>query len=149
MSTKLAESSCPIARTVDIVGDRWSLLIIRDAFDGIRRFSQFQRNLGIAKNILAARLRDLVDAGVLRVEPASDGSSYQEYVLTDIGEDLFDLLVSLRQWGTDHAFASGEPHAVLVDATTGKPVPRLTYTTPTGGLVRARETRVRKVGEPD
>ena len=120
----------PVARTVDIVGDKWSLLIIRDAFDGIRRFSQFQRDLGIAKNILAARLRDLVDAGVLRAEPAPDGGAYQEYVLTEKGEGLFDLMVSLRQWGQDHAFAPGEQHSVLVDKETGQRAPRLSYANP-------------------
>ena len=143
-----ADQTCPVARTVDIVGDKWSLLIIRDAFDGIRRFSQIQRDLGIAKNILAARLRDLVDAGVLRVESPPGGSAYQEYVLTEKGEDLFDLIVSLRQWGQEHAFAPGEPRSVLIDATTGDPVPRLSYTTPDGGRIQAGQTRVRKVGEP-
>src|SRR4051812_7850276 len=97
-TTKLT-TGCPVARTVDVLGDKWSLLIIRDAFDGARRFGQFQRNLGVAKNILSARLRTLVGAGVLRSEPASDGSSYREYVLTDAGRELFDLIVTLRQWG--------------------------------------------------
>jgi DNA-binding HxlR family transcriptional regulator len=148
MSAQPAGPACPVARTVDIVGDKWSLLIIRDAFDGIRRFNQFQRDLGIARNILAARLRDLVQAGILRVEDAPGGRAYQEYVLTEKGEDLFDLIVSLRQWGQEHAFTSGEPHSVLVDATTGEPVPRLSYTTPDGSRIQARQTRVRKVGEP-
>jgi DNA-binding HxlR family transcriptional regulator len=148
MSARPADPTCPVARTVDIVGDKWSLLIIRDAFDGIRRFNQFQRDLGIAKNMLATRLRDLVQAGVLRVENVPGGSAYQEYVLTEKGEDLFDLIVSLRQWGQEHAFAPGEPRSVLVDATTGEPVPRLSYTTPEGGRIQARKTRVRKVGEP-
>ena len=69
-------------------------------------------------------------------------------MLTEKGEDLFDLIVSLRQWGQEHAFAPGEPHSVLVDATTGEPVPRLSYTTPDGGRIQARQTRVRKAGEP-
>ncbi|MGF7233804.1 MAG: winged helix-turn-helix transcriptional regulator [Frankia sp.] len=149
MGARVADSTCPVARTVDIVGDKWTLLIIRDAFDGIRRFSQFQRNLGVAKNILASRLRDLVDTGILRAEPASDGSSYQEYVLTPKGEDLFDLIVSLRQWGQDHAFApGGQQHSVMVDAATNEPVPRLIYTTPDGRPIHAHETRVLKVDDP-
>jgi DNA-binding HxlR family transcriptional regulator len=148
MGASPVDPSCPVARAVDVVGDKWSLLIIRDAFDGVRRFNQFQRDLGIAKNILAARLRDLVDAGILRTESAPGGSAYQEYVLTEKGEELFDLLVSLRQWGQEHAFAPGEPHSVLVDTATGEPVPRLTYTTPDGRHVQPRRTRVRKVGEP-
>lgn len=135
---------CPVARTVDLVGDKWSLLIIRDAFDGIRRFGQFQRNLGVAKNILADRLRSLVDTGVLSVEPASDGSAYREYVLTKRGEDLFDLVVSLRQWGQDHAYEPGEDHVLLVDRETEEPIPRLTYVTPEGTPIHADDTRVLK-----
>ncbi|GII94340.1 winged helix-turn-helix transcriptional regulator [Sinosporangium siamense] len=146
MSARPTDPTCPVARTVDIVGDRWSLLIIRDAFDGVRRFSQFQRSLGIAKNILATRLRHLVDAGILRAEPSA-GSSYQDYVLTDKGTELFDLIVSLRQWGQDHTFTPGEQHSVLVDAETGQPVPRLSYTTPDGTHIRADDIRVRKVHE--
>jgi DNA-binding HxlR family transcriptional regulator len=146
MSRRLTDSTCPVARTVDIVGDKWSLMIIRDAFDGIRRFSQFQLNLGIAKNILAARLRDLVEAGILLAVPASDGSRYQEYALTDKGEALFDLIISLRQWGEEHAFTPGEPHSTLVDAATDQPVPRLTYTSPDGRRIHAAQTRVRKPG---
>jgi DNA-binding HxlR family transcriptional regulator len=138
---------CPVARTIDIVGDKWSLLIIRDAFDGIRRFGQLQRNLGVAKNILSDRLRNLVDAGVLTVQPASDGSSYREYVLTEAGKDLFSLVVSLRQWGQDHAYEPGEQHVTLVDRATGEPIPRLTYTTPHGYPIRAEQTRVRMLDE--
>lgn len=83
--TRLPDAECPVARSLDAIGDWWSLLIVRDAFDGIRRFGEFQRNLGMAKNILSARLRTLVEHGVLEVIPASDGSAYQEYVLTDKG----------------------------------------------------------------
>ena len=70
---------CPVARSVDVVGDRWSLLVVRDAFDGVRRFTDFQRSLGVARNILSDRLRRLVDAGILATRPASDSSAYQEY----------------------------------------------------------------------
>jgi streptomycin 3"-adenylyltransferase len=147
MPSRLAETACPVARTVDVVGDKWSLLIIRDALDGLTRFSQFQRSLGVAKNILATRLRSLVEAGVLSVQAPSNGGAYQEYVLTPKGEDLFDLVVGLRQWGQAHAFAEGEPYATLVDAGTGEPIPRLRYATPDGRPVRASDTRVVKVGE--
>ena len=92
--------ACPVARSLDLVGDRWSMLIVRDAFDGISRFSDFQRNLGVAKNILSDRLSALVEQGVLTVEPASDGTSYQQYVLTPKGESLFPVVVALRQWAS-------------------------------------------------
>ncbi len=75
--TRLENSCCPIARSLDVIGDWWSLLIVRDALRGVRRFSEFQKNLGIAKNMLAGRLKMLVDEGILRLQPASDGSAWQ------------------------------------------------------------------------
>lgn len=121
----LSNQPCPVARTVDLIGDRWSLLIVRDAFDGIRRFGDFQRSLGMAKNILTDRLNKLVEAGILIRQDASDGTSYQEYVLTPQGESLFTVVVALRQWGEQHLFAPGERHSVLIDKRTGKAVPPL------------------------
>lgn len=114
---------CPVARSLDVIGDRWSLLIVRDAFDGISRFGDFQRSLGAARNILADRLRRLVEAGVLQTRPAAEGSAYQEYVLTARGLDLFPVVVALRQWGEGHWFAPHEPHSLLLDRQTGQPVP--------------------------
>jgi DNA-binding HxlR family transcriptional regulator len=130
---------CPVMRTVDLVGDRWTLLILRDAFDGPRRFGQLQRSLGIAKNILSDRLARLVAAGVLRTEPAPDVTTYQAYVLTEKGRDLFDVIIALRQWGERHAFAPGEQYRPLIDQTTGKPLPRMTYTRPDGRPLRPEE----------
>jgi DNA-binding HxlR family transcriptional regulator len=114
--------TCPVARSVDVMGDRWSLLIVRDAFDGARRFKDFQQGLGVARNILSDRLRKLVDAGILQSQPASDGSSYQEYVLTEAGLSLFPVIVALRQWGESYLFSRGERHSVLVDTTSGMPL---------------------------
>lgn len=119
------EAECPVARTLDAIGDWWSLLIVRDAFDGIRRFSAFQQNLGIARGMLSTRLRDLVEAEVLALAPASDGSAYQEYVLTKKGRDLFLVIVAMRQWGEDHLYRADERHSVLVETATGAPVGRL------------------------
>ncbi|SFL05042.1 helix-turn-helix domain-containing protein [Pseudomonas sp. NFACC46-3] len=113
-------SECPVARTLDVIGDRWSLMIIRDAFDDIRRFSEFQKSLGVAKNILASRLKALVEAGVFDVRPASDGSAYKEYVLTDKGREIFPVVVSLRQWGERFLFEPGETRSVLLDNTSGQ-----------------------------
>ena len=108
-------SECPVARTLEAIGDRWSLLIIRDAFDGIRRFSEFQKSLGVAKNILASRLKTLVEAGVFDVQPASDGSAYKEYVLTEKGREIFPVVVSMRQWGERFMFTREETRSVLLD----------------------------------
>src|SRR3989442_15631399 len=96
--TSFAGDACPVARAVDVVGDWWSLLIVRDAFVGRRRFGEFEKSLGVAKNILTDRLRKLVGAGVLEAVPAADGSAYREYVLTEKGRGLLPVLVGLGQW---------------------------------------------------
>jgi DNA-binding HxlR family transcriptional regulator len=140
------DEPCPVARGVDLVGDHWTLLIVRDAFDGVRRFGDFQRSLGVARNILADRLRMLVDEGILASRPASDGSAYQEYVLTAKGEDLFPVIVALRRWGERHLFARGEPRSVLARRDTGEAVGELALRTPDGKEVSAAETYVKKVG---
>lgn len=141
----MQDDDCPVARALDLVGDRWSMLIVRDAFDGIHRFSDFQRNLGVARNILSDRLGALVEQGILAVQPASDGTSYQEYVLTAKGEHLFPVVVALRQWGERHLFAKGEPHSVLVDSASGKPLPAMLPHNREGGVLAAGDTRVKKV----
>ena len=136
--------TCPVARSVNIMGDRWSLLIVRDAFDGMRRFSDFQRSLGVARNILADRLRKLVDAGILATQPASDGTSYQEYVLTDQGDSLFPVVVALRQWGERYLFSPGEPRSRLILKSSGKPIPSMAPTAEDGARIASMETEVRK-----
>jgi DNA-binding HxlR family transcriptional regulator len=135
---------CPVARALDAIGDWWSLLIIRDAFDGVRRFSAFEASLGIAKGILSSRLRDLTERGILETAPASDGSAYREYVLTEKGRGLFLVIVALRQWGEDHLYGSDEPRSSLVDTGTGAPVPRLELRSADGSQLWWNRTQVRK-----
>src|ERR1700744_2224429 len=91
--TSLREADCPVARSLDTIGDWWSLLIIRHAFDGMRRFGEFQKSLGVAKGILSARLNSLVNADVLALVAAANGSAYKEYVLTEKGRCLFHVIV--------------------------------------------------------
>ncbi|CZY00193.1 winged helix-turn-helix transcriptional regulator [Enterobacter ludwigii] len=141
----IEQEFCPVARSVDLIGDRWSLLIVRNAFDGMRRFGDFQRDLGVARNILADRLRKLVDAGILAMQGASDGTSYQEYVLTDKGESLFPIVVALRQWGEQHLFERGERHSLLIDRCTGKPIPLMAPAAQDGTALKAQDTEVQKV----
>jgi len=140
-----SDSPCPIARSLELVGDRWSLLILRDAFDGVRRFGDFQRGLGVARNILTDRLRKLVDADIMQLHAASDGTAYQEYVLTLKGESLFPILVALRQWGEQHLYQRGERHSQLLDNRTGKPVPLMRLQGSDGSPLVAADTRVRKL----
>lgn len=142
---KITNQTCPVARSVDIIGDRWSLLIVRDAFDGMRRFSDFQRSLGMARNILSDRLHKLVNSGILTTQSASDGTAYQEYVLTAKGERLFPVVVALRQWGEQHLFAPDEPHSVLIDKRTLRPVPMMSPATEDGLVLTSHETEVQKI----
>jgi DNA-binding HxlR family transcriptional regulator len=94
--------ACSVARTLDIVGDRWSILVLREAFLGVRRFEVMQRHLGIARNVLTDRLNRLVDAGILRREQYSERPPRSEYRLTEAGIDLWPTIVALLQWGNRH-----------------------------------------------
>ena len=141
------DPECPVARTLDIVGDRWSLLIVRDAMDGARSFTDFQHRTGVARNILTDRLRRLVDRGVLQRESAPSGRR-QLYVLTDAGRDLFTVILALRQWGEGHAFADDETHSVLLD-TSGLPLARLQPTDAHGGAVDLDSTTVVRTDRTD
>ena len=139
------EEYCPVARSVDLLGDRWSLLIVRNAFDGMTRFGDFQRSLGVARNILSDRLRKLVEAEILTLQGASDGTAYQEYVLTDKGERLFPVIVALRQWGEQNLFAQGERHSLLIDRRTGRPVPCMAPAAHDGTALLPVDTEVQKI----
>lgn len=98
-SETINNEPCPVARCVDVVGDRWSLLIVRDAFHGVCRFGDFQRSLGVARNILSDCLRKLVNAGILEMRDASDGTAYKEYVLTSEREKLFPVMTVAEDAG--------------------------------------------------
>lgn len=141
----MSSQPCPVGRSLDLIGDRWSLLVVRDAFDGVRRFSDFQRKLGVARNILSERLRRLVDAGILATQPAADSAAYQEYVLTEQGQALFPVVVALRQWGERHLFAENEPHSELVEKATGEPLDFMAPRTMDGRTVSPDDTEVRKL----
>ena len=139
---------CPSARSLDVIGDCWSLLIVRDAFDGLTRFGEFQKSLGIAKNILSDRLRTLVSRGILELVPAGDGAARREYRLTEMGRDLFPVMVALRQWGERHLFEADEPRSSLVERDTGLSV-RLDIRTQDGRAIGPGETVILKVPEPE
>ncbi|MDE1147699.1 MAG: helix-turn-helix domain-containing protein [Azospirillaceae bacterium] len=139
----LTEDPCPVARALDVIGDWWSLLIVRDALEGPRRFGDFQRNLGISKGILAARLRDLVTLGILESRPPADGGTHQDYALTAKGRALFPVIVGLRQWGEDHCYAPDEAYSRLVDSHTGQPVGRLEVRRADGKALACTDALVR------
>ena len=112
---------CSIARSLDLVGEWWTMLVVREAFMGTTRFDAFQRNLGIAPNILSARLKRLVDSGVLQRMPAG-GARRQEYRLTEKGRDLFPVLMALLQWGDRWLAGPDGPPIRLLDRAAGLPV---------------------------
>ena len=119
MKRKCLEGDCcPVARALDVVGDWWTLLIIRDAYAGVTRFGDFQKRLGVAKNILATRLKDMVEQGLLQT---SEVGARSEYQLTDKGRALMPVLVTLAQWGeTFTQPTDGATH--LLDARLLKPL---------------------------
>jgi DNA-binding HxlR family transcriptional regulator len=137
--TRLEASTCPVARSLDIIGDWWSLLIVRDALRGLKRFGEFQKSLGIAKNMLTTRLKLLVDEGILQMQPASDGSAWQEYVLTEKGRALQTVLVALSQWGNEHLYASDELSTVLVDSQSRRPLQPLQLRAEDGRILQSTE----------
>ena len=101
--------NCSIARTLEVVGERWSILIVREAFLGIRRFDEYQRRLGIARNVLQARLERLVEEGIMRRELYQERPPRYEYHLTSKGVDLWPTVVALLKWGDRHAAPAGPP----------------------------------------
>ncbi|WP_434778940.1 winged helix-turn-helix transcriptional regulator [Neisseria sp. Ec49-e6-T10] len=132
-------SECPVARALEVIGDKWTLMIIRDAFDGIKRFGEFQKNLGLAKNILSVRLKSLTSLGLLEILPASDGSAYKEYALTEKGRDLFPIIVVFRQWGEKYMFEVGEKLSILVDTKNSKPLNIIRVQSSTGMLITPQD----------
>jgi DNA-binding HxlR family transcriptional regulator len=146
----LADARCPIARSIDVVGEWWTILILRDAFRGLRRFDEFQVSLGIARNLLSRRLKRLVAAGVLETQPYSTRPLRHEYRLTQKGRELYPVLMVLMDWGNRWARrdnstvalsrATGAPlEPVLIDRATGAPI------TPQSVVVRSGDDAPRQV----
>jgi len=144
--TSFEHDACPIARSLQSLGDGWSLLILRDAFLGVTRFSAFQKSLGVAKNILTVRLRALVGHGLLREAPAADGSAYHDYLLTEKGRAAFPVLVALRQWSEAYGFEGETVPTALVDRQTRQPVRTLELRAADGRLLGPADTELTQVG---
>ncbi len=103
---------CSIARSLEVIGERWTILIIRDAFLGVRRFDDFQRSLGVARNVLQGRLERLVEGGILERVRYQERPERYEYRLTEMGIDLWPVVVSLLSWGDKHLAPDG-PAVIL------------------------------------
>ena len=113
------DMNCSIARSLEVIGEWWTLLILRDAFLGVTRFEQFQARLGIARNILTSRLDTLVDAGVLERRLYDEARQRHDYVLTEKGRALWPVLVTIRQWGDEWILGKGNEPVSLLHKTCG------------------------------
>lgn len=137
--TSFSDMSCSIARCLEQVGDGWTLLIIREAFFGTRRFGEFQSHLGIAPNVLTARLQGLVQHGILQAMAESENGRVLDYRLTDKGRDLFPIVIALLQWGDRHTPAPDGPPVQVVDRENGRPIAALQVHSDDGRVLQARD----------
>jgi DNA-binding HxlR family transcriptional regulator len=135
------EMNCGIAQALEALGDWWTLLIVRDAFFGARRFGDFERSLGIAKNVLSARLQHLVEHDIFeRVDVGSEGERF-EYRLTAKGEALLTVLTALREWSDEWIFGRGNEPVIVRDRRTGRRLPKLRVTDAEGRALTRRDVR--------
>ncbi len=136
----LALMNCSLAQTLEVIGERWTLMILRDAFFGVRRFSQFEKNLGVSKNILTTRLNQLVAEGIMEKRDANDGA-HQEYVLTERGYDLQPVMLSLMHWGDKHKPNPAGDRLVFVERNTGQPIRNMSAVSRDGRALSARDIK--------
>jgi DNA-binding HxlR family transcriptional regulator len=108
-----AEMNCAVAQSLEVVGEWWTLLILRDAFFGVRRFDEFVQRLGIARNVLANRLDTLVEHAVLERRPYDEGRGRYDYILTDKGRALWPVITALREWGDEWVVGEGNEPILL------------------------------------
>jgi len=145
----VGNTECSVARTLSVIGERWTMLILREAFMGRRRFDDFQRNTGIARNILATRLRALVHDGILDRAPAEGDRARIEYRLTRMGLELYPVMIAMMQWGDTWLGDEKGPPMTLVHRSCGaKATPRMTCAS-CGVQVSARDmTAIPRSREP-
>jgi DNA-binding HxlR family transcriptional regulator len=113
---------CSIARAMEVVGDRWSILLLREAYYGIKRFDEFQHYLGVAPNILSTRLKKFVDLGMMTRVPLPEHGGRYEYTLTEKGRDFFPTYLALKKWGDDWLAEPAGPQVVFRDRSSGRQI---------------------------
>jgi DNA-binding HxlR family transcriptional regulator len=141
-SSEFPSQVCSVARSLEIVGEWWTLLVVREAFFGTRRFSDFEANLGIAKNVLSGRLAKLVEAGVMERKPVVGRGNPQDYTLTPMGRDLFPAIISLMQWGDRWIYGVERAPVRLLDHERGAEIARMKVTTPDGKPLQPKDVVV-------
>jgi DNA-binding HxlR family transcriptional regulator len=140
-----SKESCTIAATLEVIGDPWTLLVIRDAFQGVRRFEKWQERLGVARNVLAARLKTLVRHGVLEPQPYSERPLRHEYVLTRKGRDLYAVLLTLHGWGAKHLYADSEAGVSFIHKGCGQELDPTLACACCGEVVKPRDLEMKWV----
>lgn len=135
---RLDNMNCSIANALELIGEWWTILILREAFFGTCRFEDFQQHLGIARNILTARLRKLCDNGVLQRVPIKEGAKRHEYKLTPMGRDLYPTLIALTQWGDRWLHEGGAP-VTFIERESGEAIADVAITSRAGRVLDARE----------
>jgi len=135
---KLDTLNCSMAQSLDLIGEWWTILILREAFFGTRRFEDFLQNLGIARNILTTRLRKLCDSGILKRVPIKEGARRQDYRLTEMGHGLLPILIALSHWGDKWVQKKGAP-VKFTETATGKEIREMAILSQDGRTLRARE----------
>jgi DNA-binding HxlR family transcriptional regulator len=133
--------NCGVAQALEELGDWWTLLVVRDAFFGARRFSDFEKSLGIAKNILSDRLQRLVANRILLKVDVGEAGERFEYRLTEKGEALLPLLTALRDWSDEWVFGRGHEPVIVKDRRTHRRIPRLRVTDVDGRPLTRRDLR--------
>jgi DNA-binding HxlR family transcriptional regulator len=133
--------NCGVGQALEVVGDWWSLMIVRDAFFGVRRFGDFEKSLGIAKNILTDRLEHLVEHGIFKKVDVGSGGTRFEYHLTEKGEALLPVLTALREWSDEWIFGRGREPILIHDRQSGKRVPKMQVFASDGRPLSRRDLR--------
>jgi DNA-binding HxlR family transcriptional regulator len=139
MRRRFTHENCSVARALEVIGDWWTLLVVREAMLGSRRFSEFAAEIPIARNVLTRRLNHLVRRGVLARGGAGMHGTRYEYVLTPMGKDLATVMTALRQWGDRWVFGKGREPLLVLDRRTGRPIPPVRILDESGAAISARD----------
>jgi len=143
MSRKKIETlNCSIADTLNLIGEWWTILILREAFFGSHRFDEFQQHLGIARNILTARLKKLCDSGILERVPVKEGARRHEYKLTPMGRDLHPILIALTQWGDRWLNETDGAPVIFTERSSGEAIAEVSILSKDGRVLKARDLKL-------
>lgn len=134
-------SNCPVVQTANVLGEGWTLLVLREAFLGTRRFNDFEKRLGVARNILSQRLKTLVETGLLERRPSQEDKRVVEYRLTPASHALLPVLVTMSQWATEW-LGNGVPAVRFIERATGEEIPPLQVKNARGDVLHARDLKL-------